>query len=211
MPSGCYLFYGYADMGKLRRMIDDGDGDWNQKERQHHMLRKMAQYCDNRSDCRRVQVLRYFNEDFDREMCEGQCDNCCSESSFQTVDFTEYAQKAVRMVGKLAPQKVTLLHCMDVFRGASTKKILEGEHNYLDEYGAGKDLDRGDIERLFYHLLTERAIIEENVLNKSGFANQYVQLVRMPVGGYIREDRQLTVLVVHTRECLRPQTSFHEQ
>ena len=176
LESGCYLFYGYQDVSKLRRMIDDGEGDWEQKERQHQMLRRMAQYCDNRSDCRRVQVLRYFNEDFDPEECGGKCDNCCSGSNFQTVDFTEYAQQAVSMVGKIAPQKVTLLHCMDVFRGASTKKVIDGSHDNVDEYGAGKDLDRGDIERLFYHLLTERAIVEENVVNKGGFANQYAAL-----------------------------------
>ena len=176
LTSGCYLFYGYQDVSKLRRMIDDGEGDWEQKERQHQMLRRMAQYCDNKSDCRRVQVLRYFNENFDAEECEGKCDNCCSGSNFQSIDFTDYAQQAVILVGKLAVQKVTLLHCMDVFRGAATKKIVDNGHDELDEYAAGKDLDRGDIERLFYHLLTERAIVEDNHINKSGFANQYAGL-----------------------------------
>ena len=174
--SGCYLFYGYQDAGKLRRMIDDGEGSWEQKERQHQMLRKMVQFCENQSDCRRVQVLSYFNERFDRDDCENQCDNCNSASTFQTVDFTHYAQQAVSLVRKVAPDKVTLLHCVDVFRGAANKKINDRGHDTLGEYGEGKDLDRGDVQRLFYQLLNEDVLSEDNIVNKTGFAHQYVRL-----------------------------------
>ena len=174
--SGCYLFYGYGDAGKLRRMIDDGDGSWEQKDRQHQMLRKMVQYCENKSDCRRVQVLSYFNENFHRDDCEAQCDNCNSTSTFEDVDFTQYAQDAINLVRNVASANVTVLHCVDVFRGATNKKVISLAHDDINEYGAGKELDRGDIERLFYRLLSEDAIREINVVNKMGFANQYVAL-----------------------------------
>lgn len=174
-PSACYLFYGYQDATKLKRMIDDGDGSREQKNRQNEMLRKMVQYCENQSDCRRVQVLNYFSEVFTREECEGSCDNCNSDWTFELKDFTSYAQEALSMVQSIR-QDVTMLHCIDVFRGGNTAKIKELEHDYLDEHGAGKDLDRSDIERLFYRLLSEDALSEANVLNKSGFASQYVRL-----------------------------------
>ena len=176
--SGCYLFYGFQDAGKLRRMIDDGDGSWEQKDRQHLMLRKMVQYCENKSDCRRVQVLNYFNETFHRDDCEAQCDNCNSTSTFEDVDYTELAEKAISLVRRIAPDKVTVLYCIDVFRGAASKKITDRHHDKLGEYGDGQDHDRGDIERLFYRLVAEDAIREENVMNKGGFANQYVALGR---------------------------------
>lgn len=174
--SGCYLFYGYQDAGKLRRMIDDGEGSWEQKERQHQMLRKMVQFCENKSDCRRVQVLSYFNENFHRDECEGQCDNCNSTSTFEDVDFTEEAKQIVNLVRQVEADNVTALHCIDVFRGASSKKVTEKGHNSLEEHGAGEHLDRGDLERLFYRLLADDAIREANVVNKLGFANQYVML-----------------------------------
>lgn len=174
--SGCYLFYGYQDASKLRNMIDDGEGSREQKARQHEMLQKMIQFCENGSDCRRVQVLRYFNENFQREACEGQCDNCTSDSTFEDVDFTDYAQHAINLVRSLASSKVTLIQCMDIFRGASTKKVTENGHNDLREYGCGKELDRGDIERLFGRLVSEDALREDNVINKSGFAHQYIVL-----------------------------------
>lgn len=177
--SGCYLLYGYGDAGKLRRMIDDGEGSWEQKDRQHHMLRKMVQFCENKSDCRRVQVLAYFNEAFDRDDCEGQCDNCNSTSTFETMDFTDLAEQAIDLVRAVAPDKVTVLHCIDVFRGAKSKKITQLKHAELEEYGIGSDLDRSDLERLFYRLLSEGAIREDNVVNRAGFATQYVALGRL--------------------------------
>jgi bloom syndrome protein len=73
-------------------------------------------------------------------------------------------------------QKVTLLHCVDVFRGAKAKKIAELHHDQLDQYGSGSNLDRGDAERLFYRLLSEDALKEKNVPNRSGFAVSYVQV-----------------------------------
>ena len=173
--SHCYLYYGYADAGKLRRMIDDGEGSYEQKDRQHEMLRKMIQYCENRSDCRRVQVLAYFNEVFHRDACGQQCDNCCSGANFETQDFTELARQVIDLVKEIASSKVTLLYCMEVFRGANTKKIRDAGHEDLDAFGAGKDIDRENIERIFYRLLSEGAIKEENIVNKRGFANQYIQ------------------------------------
>ena len=174
--SGCYLYYGYQDTSALKRMIDDGEGSLDQKERQRQMLRNVIQFCENRSDCRRVQVLNYFNESFSREDCNGSCDNCNSNSTFETQDFSEYATSAINLVKRIEDQRVTLLHCVDIFRGSKTKKIIESKHTNLKEYGIGSELDRGNVERLFYRLLSEDALSEHNVVNKAGFAQQYVHV-----------------------------------
>ncbi|KAF2237454.1 hypothetical protein EV356DRAFT_462310 [Viridothelium virens] len=172
--SGCYLFYGYRDTRVLRDMIDQGDGNWEQKERQREMLRNMVQFCENRSDCRRVQLLAYFGETFRQEDCNGACDNCLSESTFQMQDFTDFAASAMRLVKRLQDDRVTLLHCVDILRGSKNKKITQERHDQLEEYGVGRDLDRGDVERLFYRLLSEDALQERNVVNKAGFPIQYI-------------------------------------
>lgn len=174
--SGCYLYYGYQDTSALKRMIDEGDGTWEQKERQRQMLRNVIQFCENKSDCRRVQVLNYFNESFNREDCKGSCDNCNSNSTFETQDFSELATAAISMVKRIEKDQVTLLHCVDVFRGSKTKKITDLHHSEVPEYGVGSNIDRGDVERIFYRLLSEDALSEHNVMNKSGFANQYVHV-----------------------------------
>ena len=174
--SGCYLFYGYGDTSSLKRMIDAGDGAWEQKERQRQMLRNIVQFCENRSDCRRVQVLNYFNESFDSKDCGGACDNCNSNSQFESQDFTDFAIAAIDLVRSIQNSNVTLLHCVDVFRGAKNKKIYGQHHDEVPNYGAGSSLERGEVERLFYRLLGEDALAEANAVNKGGFPIQYVQV-----------------------------------
>ena len=174
--SDCFLFYGYQDTGVLRKFIDDSDGSSEQKERQRQMLRKMVQFCENRSDCRRAQILAYFGETFRHEDCQNSCDNCRSESTFQMQDFTDFAAAAVRLVKELQNSKVTLLHCVDVFRGSKSKKITDAGHDRIEEYGVGRDVDRADAERLFYRLLSEDALQEFNRVNKAGFAAQYLSV-----------------------------------
>ncbi len=175
--SGCYLYYGYQDAVAIKRIIDEGEGSFEQKERQRQMLRNVIGFCENKSDCRRVQVLRYFNESFRREDCNGACDNCTSQSSFETQDYTEYAVAAIALVKRVEKSKVTLLHCVDVFRGGKSKKIAALDHGKLPEYGAGSHLERGDVERLFYRLLSEGALAEKSVVNKkSGFPARYLHV-----------------------------------
>ena len=174
--SGCYLYYGYQDTSALKRMIDDGEGSQEQKSRQRGMLRSIIQFCENRSDCRRVQVLGYFSEQFRPEDCKAACDNCNSQSVFQSEDFTGHAKSAIQLVRQIEDQNVTMLHCVDVFRGGKSKKISEMGHNKLKQYGAGSDFERGDVERLFHRLLSEDALEERSVMNKAGFASQYVHV-----------------------------------
>lgn len=174
--SGCYLYYGYQDTSRLKKMVDDGDGSWEQKERQRQMLRNVISFCENKSDCRRVQVLNYFNESFQPQDCNATCDNCRSTSIFETQDFTDLAIVAIELVKQLEKAKVTLLYCVDVFRGSRNKKITNRHHDDLDEFGAGSSLERRDAERLFYRLMSEDALAEENVANGAGFAVQYVHV-----------------------------------
>lgn len=195
LPSRCYLFYGYGDAGKYRRMIDEAeDSSWEQKERQHQMLRKMVQFCENKSDCRRVQVLSYFGERFDRHDCQRQCDNCNSQSTFEDVDFTEQARQIIHIVRRVQEDKVTLNQCMDIFRGVHSNKIKSAGYNNIPEYGAGEQIDRGDTERLFNRLLSDEALLETNVVNRRGFANQYVAVGRK-FGDYEHGKKRLVLQI----------------
>jgi bloom syndrome protein len=177
--SGCYLYYGYKDTATLKRMIDSGEGSGQQKARQKQMLRNVVQYCENRSDCRRVQVLAYFAEYFRREDCNNTCDNCKSDLVFEIHDYTEQASWAIKIVRQfqIAKEKVTVIYCTDILRG-DCKRPKDPSHRKMPGYGKGSDLDRGTAERLFYRLLGEDALAEDNVINKSDFAIQYLILGR---------------------------------
>jgi bloom syndrome protein len=176
LRSHCYLYYQYADSISLRKMIDDGDGNAEQKQRQRDMLRTVIQFCENKSDCRRVQVLNYFSESFKRENCRKTCDNCLSDSTFETRDFTDYASSIIKMVkklGKIEKLKVTKIQCMDAFRGAKGAKLQKEVEEF---FGVGADLPREDIDRMFTHLIEAGALWEESIKNRSGFNVNYVKV-----------------------------------
>lgn len=178
--SGCYLYYGYGDTAAIKRMIFGGEGSAEQKHRQHEMLRNVIQYCENKTDCRRVQILGYFNESFRREECNASCDNCKSDATFELRDYSQYAASAVRIVRHFQEnlkENVTLLYCVDVFLGPR-KKLKSKEHKKVPGYGSGSELGSSESERLFYRLLAEEAFYEQNVVNKRKFAHQYVKLGR---------------------------------
>ena len=178
LVSGCYLYYGYKDTTFLKKMINDGDGNWQQKQRQHQMLRNVVQFCENKTDCRRVQVLAYFNEHFSADKCGDTCDNCTSTSTFELRNLTEYAKGAIQLVRQVTNDKVTILHCSDVYRGHRTSKITQLGHDELQEFGGAADLERLEVERMFYRLITDDALEEFQEYNRGGFPTQYVKLGR---------------------------------
>jgi bloom syndrome protein len=174
--SGCYLYYGYPDTKVLKDFIYKSEGTEEQKERQRKMLQRIVQYCENRTDCRRVQVLHYFGESFSKEECGGTCDNCKSDAVFKTMDFTPQAQAALKVVHSVQASHVTLLHCVDILRGGSNAKIKKLGHDSVQGFGAASSTSRGEVERIFYRLLMENALAEHNVINRAGFATQYLNV-----------------------------------
>lgn len=139
------------------------------------MLRTVIQYCENKADCRRAQVLGYFSEAFDASKCNSTCDNCRSDATFVTKDLTDYAAMAIKLVSQVHEDNVTMHQCVDAFRGAGSAKI---KRSGLEEYGwgYGKDLERGDNERIFQHLLDAGAFRERSKVNKVGFATNYLHV-----------------------------------
>ena len=108
----CILFYHYGDVARHRRLIESTDistlskisvysrifavfsrcvhrvvagESSNYETKRLHLdnLYRMVQYCENRTDCRRSQLLQYFSEIFDKSLCrrvaKATCDNCCSK------------------------------------------------------------------------------------------------------------------------------------
>jgi bloom syndrome protein len=120
--------------------------------------------------------LAYFNEHFSPNECQRTCDNCTSNSTFETRDLTSHARDAIRIVQQLAASKIALGHCSDIYRGTGGKKMGDTGYDELDEFGKGKTLEREDVDRLFQRLVMEEALIEYQHKNKMGFPTQYVKL-----------------------------------
>ncbi|KAL4788349.1 hypothetical protein BJX76DRAFT_175470 [Aspergillus varians] len=176
--SGCYLYYGYPDVITMENMINKNeDASDVQKTRQLKMLRNVVQYCENKNDCRRVQILAYFSESFQRQDCNSSCDNCKSGTTFEVRDFSRHAAAVIKIVRYFQDleDRVTLSYCVNILRG-TTKSFRSPEHRNAPCFGDGSDIELGESERLFRKLLSERALKEENVVNLGSFPAQYIKL-----------------------------------
>jgi bloom syndrome protein len=176
-PSGCYLYYGYQDTAVLRRFIEDSEGGPEVKQSQSAMLNRMVQFCENRSECRRVEVLAYFGERFSKENCNHSCDACNSDAVFEPKDVTSEVKAVIKIVKALRRENVTLLYLVDLLRGANTVKTRESGHAELDGFGAAKDsLKANELQRLFVRLLIEGVLDEYSIMSRSGFAQSYIKV-----------------------------------
>lgn len=90
--SDCILFYNGGDVGRIRKMLERDP--FNNSALQIHLenLTRMANFCDNKMDCRRALQLEYFGEKYDRRKCIAKkstsCDNCRRKVSFNRQTLT---------------------------------------------------------------------------------------------------------------------------
>lgn len=170
-PSDCVLYYGKGDIRVLKKLIMDGDGNKEQKERQLAMLNRVTSFCDNKADCRRAEILRYFGEDFDRSECEKSCDNCEAALVFEEQDFSEQAVAAIEIVKR--QNRLTVNQCADILRGA--KYPPSEEENSGRWFGAAKHLKKHEVVRIVDKLFAEKAFGEFNKVTNHGVAISYLK------------------------------------
>ncbi|SPO00967.1 related to QDE3 protein (involved in gene silencing) [Cephalotrichum gorgonifer] len=192
-PSSCYLFFSLQDARILRKLIHGGEGNWDQKQRQITMLNRMVSYCDNPADCRRVEVLRYFGEDFEKADCHKTCDNCRNGALSEQRDYTEVSKAAIEAVAR--QPRLTPSQCAEILMGKRAPAPGFDDGVGVEYYGIASDLKKHEVERIINKLSMEGALGEENkISNKAGFAIQYLTLGRN-VAAFRYGRRRLTLPV----------------
>lgn len=124
-PSECVLFYAYADTRLLKKFIYEGEGTWEQKECQSNNLSRVVQFCINKFDCRRTQVLQYFGEKFEQKDCRRTCDNCriAAHVPHEDRDMSKEAKAIVQLLHECNDSKITMIQLSDIYRGSKVKKV----------------------------------------------------------------------------------------
>ncbi|KAK4217688.1 ATP-dependent DNA helicase hus2/rqh1 [Rhypophila decipiens] len=171
-PSDCYLYFNYADITSLRRMISNGDGDYHQKERQHNMLNRVVSFCENTSSCRRVAILQYFHEVFQPEDCKAGCDNCRTGRTNGVTDLEDFTAHAVALLEIVRSEgALPLGKLADVLIGKRP-----GENRNVKNFGFAKELGPHEAQRLIVALHGAGGLGEDNKVNKGSFAITYYVL-----------------------------------
>ncbi|KAG8182427.1 hypothetical protein JTE90_018310 [Oedothorax gibbosus] len=184
--SWCILFYCYKDMHRIKRMVMQDNENIHSRGTHFDNLYRMVHYCENKTDCRRVWMLGYFGEIFDKSLCLNDpataCDNCFSKEVFEMCDVTLEAQAIVRCVAKIVDTKkrknFTLPYIVDIFKGAKTQKIMAAGHDKLELHGKGHRFARGDCERMLRKLVLDQFLHEDLFINKMELAISYIYLGR---------------------------------
>ncbi len=137
----------------------------------------MLRFCSNKTDCRRTQILSFFNEKFDAADCHRSCDICLSRENniYQDEDVTADAKTILLLMGSFDRKaKITLTNLVDCFRGygGNSAKNL-GANPY---FGAGKDWAKPEADRFVQLLMYEGALEEYYVANHAGWNNSYLKV-----------------------------------
>ena len=73
----CVLFYAPKDFARCFQMARTGGGSRASKKREQENCREVKAYCEGTGVCRRVELLRHFDEHVTPEQaCRGMCDVC---------------------------------------------------------------------------------------------------------------------------------------
>ncbi|POR36598.1 ATP-dependent DNA helicase hus2/rqh1 [Tolypocladium paradoxum] len=189
-PSDCILFYGKGDIRVLKKLIADGEGNDEQKERQMVMLNRVTAFCDNKSDCRRTEILRYFGEDFMPSQCHKFCDNCDAGLVFEQQDFSEYAISAIEVVQN--QRRLTANQCADILLGK--RYPPHEQQNSEEQFGMAKGLKKHEVVRVIDRLSAEKAFNEDNVVGNYGAAIQYL-LIGPTAELFLAKQRKLMLTI----------------
>ncbi|QMS56019.1 DNA helicase RecQ [Kocuria varians] len=155
MPATAWMAYGLGDVVNQRRMIDQGDGSDLHKRNARSHLDAMLALCET-TDCRRVQLLRYFGQD--SEPC-GNCDTCLNPP--KVWDATVPAQKLLSTLIRLQRERGEQFgsgKVFDILLGRNNERTETSRHQELSVWGIGQDLSEREWRSVLRQLLAHRVV-----------------------------------------------------
>lgn len=163
LPAEAMMLYDPADMGWLRKILDEKE-DGPQKRVENHKLNAMNAFAEAQT-CRRQVLLNYFGEY--REKPCGNCDICLDPPKH--FDATEAAQKALSCVYRVN-QNFGMNYVVEVLRGMQNIRVREQGHDKLSTYGIGREHSHD------YWVSIMRQLIHKGLLFQNITRNSTLQL-----------------------------------
>jgi ATP-dependent DNA helicase RecQ len=159
LPAEAVMLYDPADMGWLRRILDE-KADGPQKQVESHKLNAMSAFAEAQT-CRRQVLLNYFGE-YRQQPC-GNCDICLDPPKM--FDATKEAQKALSCVYRVK-QNFGIGYVVEVLRGMQNIRIRENGHDQLSTYGIGREHSHDYWVSIFRQLI-HKGLLQQNITRNS--------------------------------------------
>ena len=165
LPADAWMAYGLQDVVNQRRMIDESPAGDAFKAVMRGKLDALLGLAEA-TDCRRVRLLGYFDED--SQPC-GNCDNCLSPP--ETWDGTDAARKLLSTLYRVQQASGISFgagHVMDILRGKKTEKVGQFGHDGLSTFGIGAVYSEPQLRAVLRQLLAMGAVGLHRVQLASG-------------------------------------------
>lgn len=145
----CIAFYSEHDVEKLYKFFTDKN--ITEQEMANQLVQEMVSYAES-SVCRRLNILKYFGEDYPQENC-GCCDNCLHpKPRMEAREEMVYVLETVQAMKQAFKTK----EVVDVILGRKNSQTRVYKHDQLEQYGQGKDHDE-----LYWKAVVRQALFEK--------------------------------------------------
>ncbi|KAJ7079732.1 P-loop containing nucleoside triphosphate hydrolase protein [Mycena belliarum] len=180
LPAKSILFYNFRELKTILDLPLQGKHVTLKSSADHRRnALAMVGYCEDRSACRRVLLLKHFGETFSRDDCSG-CNNCSDEAFLVIQDHSKEAHLAVSLVQFFEGgfEDITVLQFIALFRGANTTDTRKNGRNRNPHYGVGKAMSQEMAELLFNELLRLDVLVEYRVARTEGH-HYYLKVISL--------------------------------
>ncbi|MDA3914058.1 DNA helicase RecQ [Oleiagrimonas sp.] len=147
LPAEAWMAYGLNDLVTLAQFIQRSEASEERKRLERSKLDALLAFAETTA-CRRQRLLGYFGEER-AEPC-GNCDNCLDPPP--TWDATEAAQMALSCVYRTG-QRYGTGYLIDVLLGKDNDRVRSNEHDSLNVFGIGGELDARQWRGVFRQLV----------------------------------------------------------
>jgi superfamily II DNA helicase RecQ len=172
--------YSFQDLNNLLSQFKKDDGATPDTiRRQSNAARDVYQYCNNISECRRVQLLQHFDEKFDKKNCGQGCDTCEEGRMTISEDVTTHARSIIELVKTLVQErkeKITINQLSSILKGANLSDVRAKQHDKLPEYGSCSKMPKELLELMLQRLLYLEVLCKVSHRNGGGFHTEYLDV-----------------------------------
>lgn len=168
----CIAFYSEHDVEKLYKFFTDKN--ITEQEMANQLVQEMVNYAES-SACRRMNILKYFGEDYPEENC-GNCDNCLHpKPKMEAKDEMVYTLETILAMKQAFKSK----EVVDVILGRVNPHTKIYRHDQLEQFGKGLDHDeyywKAVIRQAVFDKLLYKEIEQYGVLKLTPEGNKFIK------------------------------------
>ncbi|MBQ0016049.1 MAG: DNA helicase RecQ [Bacteroidales bacterium] len=168
----CIAFYSDRDVEKLYKFFTDKNN--TEREMATQLVQEMVSYAES-SSCRRMNILKYFGEDYPETNC-GNCDNCLHPKP--RVDAQQEMVYALETI-LATKQAFKTKEVIDVMMGRVNSITKVYKHDQLEQFGGGTDHDdlfwKAVLREAIFAKLITKEIEQFGILKLTPAGNKYIK------------------------------------